>query len=629
MPGMLSALRPVDFTEVQLEDPFWRPRRETNRKVTIPVQYEYLVKTGRIAGLDRNYKPGDPAARHVFWDSDIAKWMEAAAYTLSTDPDPHLEALVDQVVHKLVALQEPDGYLNSWFTLVEPEKRWTNLRDKHELYCFGHLAEAAVAYHKATGKRLLLDTLAKYADHIGSVFGPEESKLKGYPGHEEAELALVKLCKATGNREYLKLAKVFIDRRGTRPHYYDIEAEKRGGVPGQFNYEYCQAHRPVREQTKVTGHSVRAMYLYCGMTDVALETGDRGLVETCERLWEDLCRGHMYITGGIGQTPSHEGFTFHYDFPQETAYCETCASVGLVFWAHRLLQLKKDSRFGDVMERALYNGTVSGYSLAGNKFFYENPMASLGNHHRQDWFTCSCCPPNISRMIAGVGQYVYSESDSEAWVHLYVQGSGNLRVGGREVRLEQKTRYPWDGAVDLTVQVDRPHRFTLALRIPGWCARAGLKVNGENIDLGEVVHRGYARVRKEWAPGDRVSLILDMPVNRVWAHPSARQMNGKVALQRGPIVYCLEETDNPIAPLSRICLPQEPQFETRHLPDFLGGVTLIECRGIAIEDADPGEALYARKQPEVKPFPIRAVPYCVWDNRSPGQMLVWIRSCTP
>ncbi len=622
----ISPLRPVNFTRVQLRDSFWLPRTEINRKVTIPAMYKHLKETGRLDSINPDYRPGDPSSHHIFWDSDIAKWIEAAAYTLSIHPDPDLENLMDQIVVKFGALQRADGYLNSWFVSVEPEKRWTNLRDKHELYCFGHLTEAAVAYFQATGKKQLLDIMVKYADYIDSVFGPQEGKLHGYPGHEEAELALVKLYRVTGEKRYLRLAKYFIDARGTTPHYYDAEARRRGEDPPRANHEYHQAHLPVREQTRVVGHSVRAMYLYSGMADVAKDTGDRTLAEACEKLWEDLCLRQMYITGGIGQTRSHEGFTFHYDFPEETAYCETCASIGLVFWAHRLLQMEKDSRFADAMERALYNGTISGYSLSGDRFFYENPVASLGGHHRQDWFRCSCCPPNISRMIAGIGQYVYSEGETEAWVHLYIRGSGELCVGQDNVRIEQDTRYPWDGTIRLTVGVSNPAHFTLALRIPGWCQKASLSINGTPVELDGIMARGYAKIHREWTGRDEVALSLDMPVERVSSHPSARQMSGKTALQRGPIVYCLEEADNPVTPLARISLPYESELSVEYKPDLLGGVAVLTGMGEVINDQGWDGVLYSSKKPVTEPFPIKAVPYCVWDNREPGQMLVWVRT---
>ncbi|HHW19427.1 MAG TPA: glycoside hydrolase family 127 protein [Firmicutes bacterium] len=627
----LPSLRPVDLTKVALKDSFWAPRLEINRQVTVKSIYKQLKDTGRLDSLDPDYKRGDRNAHHIFWDSDVAKWIEAASYTLALYRDPDLERQIDEAVDRFARLQRPDGYLNSWFTKVEPDKRWTNLRDKHEMYCAGHLMEAAVAYYRATGKKKFLDIVSRYADHIDSIFGPENGKLRGYPGHEEIELALVKLYRATGNERYLRLAKFFIDERGQQPHYYDAEAKRRGEDPSWRNYEYQQAHIPVRQQKKVVGHAVRAMYLYSGMADVARETGDNTLLEACKALWQDLTSKHLYITGGIGQTGQNEGFTFEYDLPEESAYCETCAAIGLVFWSHRMLQLEKDRRYADVMERALYNGTISGWSLSGDRFFYVNPLASRGDHHRQEWFRCACCPPNISRLVASLGNYIYSESDTEAWVHLYVQGEAELEVGGKKVRISQKTNYPWDGQVELTLEPESPQGFTVALRIPGWCRKAVLRVNGEEVDIASVTVAGYARVERVWQPGDKIFLDLSMPVERVKANPRVRALNGKVAIQRGPVVYCLEETDNRVKPLTRIILPKTSQLIAEYRQDLLGGVVVITSEA-QIDCTDWEDELYQQEPLEsltadTRPFRITAVPYCVWDNREPGEMTVWLREC--
>ena len=623
-------MQAVDFTRVTLRDRFWAPRLATNREVTLEVQYKHLQETGRIAGIDPKYKPGDRTAHHPFWDSDVAKWIESAAYCLATHPDPQLEARVDGVIDKFAALQAPDGYMNSWYAAMAPDQRFTNLRDMHELYCAGHLIEAAIAYAQATGKRRFLEMVCRYADYIDSVFGPEEGKKRGYCGHQEIELALVKLYRATGNEKYLRLAQFFIDERGRQPHYFDLEARARGEEPASFphrTYEYNQSHVPVREQRRVVGHAVRALYMYSAMTDLARETGDRALLEACEALWDDLCRHHLYITGGVGQSRGNEGFTFPYDLPEENAYCETCAAIALVFWNHRLLHLLGDGRFADCMETGLYNGTVSGVSLAGDRFFYENPLASLGRHHRQEWFSCACCPGNLSRLIASVGQYFYSEASDAAWVHLYGAGEAALRLGQTAVRLVQRTDYPWDGAVEIEVDLDAPARFTLALRIPGWCRQATLAVNGEPLPVDRLVERGYAKVRRTWQKGDRVFLELSMPVERVYANPKVRMANGKVALRRGPIVYCLEEVDNPFPPLARIALPRHAPLTAAFEPHLLGGVVVIKGEALVTVDAEDG-VLYRSEPPRAELKPIQAVPYCVWDNRAPGQMVVWLRECS-
>lgn len=643
-----SPLKPVDFSKVTISGGFFGPRMEVNRQVTTEVQYRHLVDTGRIDGIDPDYRPGDRTAHHIFWDSDVAKWMETAAYILAYHRDPELEARVSQVMGKFAKLQRPDGYINSWVTSCEPDRRFTNLRDRHELYCAGHLMEAAVAWLKVTGKRDFLDMMCRYVDYLCTVLGPGEGRIRGYPGHQEIELALIKLYRVTGNESYLGLAKYFVDERGKSsdqyPHYYDVEARRRGDDPSRFNYEYCQAHLPVRKQKKVVGHAVRAMYLYSAMADLAAETGDTGLLDACKDLWEDLCHKQMYVTGGIGQTRSNEGFTFHYDLPEETAYCETCASAGLIFWSHRLLQLEKDSQYADVMERALYNGALSGVSLSGDKFFYVNPLASLGDRHRQEWFACACCPGNISRLMASLGGYVYSVGDGfgvpEVWVHLYVQGTGLIDLGGCVVRLEQKTAYPWDGRVEVDVGLEAVKaaeavqarcddssgaQFTLALRIPGWCREASLKVNDETVDLARVTDKGYARISRTWRDGDRLVLNLAMPVERVYANPKVRMYNGKVAIQRGPVVYCLEEADCEIPQLSCISLPRNAELSARFEPDLLGGVVVITGEAQALE-VDGGQwTLYSNTPGRTGRIRLTAVPYYAWDNREPGQMLVWIR----
>ena len=625
-------LTPVPLTRVTVEDSFWAPRIQINREQTIPHEYKQCEDTGRIDAFSLNWKPGMEPKPHYFWDSDVAKWIEAASYSLATHPDPELDALLDEVVEKVAGAQQEDGYLNIYFTVVEPEKRWANLGMWHELYCAGHLMEAAVAHFEATGKRTLLDVICRYADYIDSIFGP--GKRDGCPGHEEIELALVKLYHATGEQRYLKLSQFFLDQRGQRPSFFKREMEKLEdaranrhffGEEDDFNTRYCQDHLPVREQSEVVGHAVRAMYLYCGMADVANETGDQGLLDACERLWDNVCRKRMYITGGIGPSRHNEGFTGDYDLPNESAYAETCAAVGLVFWNHRLLQLQGDGRFADVMERSLYNGTISGVSLDGRKFFYVNPLESGGNHHRQDWFGCACCPPNIARLIASIGGYIYSEAEGEAYVHLYVQGSGNLRVSGQQVVLRQETDYPWDGRIRISVSPEMPTVFGLNLRIPGWSRNATLTVNGEAMDVKAATVLGYAQIEREWNPDDQVELVLPMPVERVDAHPAIRQDTGCVALQRGPVVYCLEQVDNPV-PLHRVAVPRDAGLEPSFEKNLLGGVTVIRGEALAVDDSDWDNTPYRAEPARLKPFQITAVPYYAWDHREPGEMRVWIRA---
>ena len=636
----LQKFNPVPLTQVQLGDCFWAPRVETNRTSTLPIEYAQCKKTRRIDAYKLNWKPGKGEPPHIFWGSDVAKWLEAVGYALATHPDSRLERLADRVIEPIEKAQQKDGYLNVYFTVVEPQKRWTNLRDRHELYCAGHMMEAAVAYYEATGKRKLLDVMCRYADHIDRQFGPARGQRRGYPGHEEIELALVKLYRATGERRYLKLSKFFVDERGRQPHYYTKEARARGDDPKTYwakDYSYNQSHLPVREQTEAVGHAVRAMYLYSGMADVAAETGDKTLLDACRRLWKNLVGRRMYITGGIGPAHANEGFTFDYDLPDESAYAETCAAIGLVFWAHRMLHLDPDGRYADVMELALYNGALSGVSLDGTKFFYANPLATYPkvepnkpmragqkrHYQRSEWFGCACCPPNIARLIASFGQYVYSQGPSEARVNLYVGSKAELQVGGQTVRIEQRTRYPWDPKVRIRVRPEKPAAFTLSLRIPGWCRGAKLKVNGKPVAAAGITKKGYAKIRRQWAAGDVVELVLPMPVERIEANPKVRQAAGRVALQRGPIVYCLEEIDNGPG-LHDLALPREAKLRAAFDPKLLGGVTVITGKAKRREQKSWSGDLYRPAGTKTESAAIKAVPYACWNNRRPGEMRVWM-----
>lgn len=617
----------VSWKAVSIDDPFWTPHLRVNREVTIPRIYEISQETGRIDNFHLNWKPGMEPKPHIFWDSDVAKWIEAASYSLGTHPDGELEAKVDEVISLIVAAQQPDGYLNTYFTAVESEKRWTNLRDWHELYCAGHLIEAAVAHFQATGKRVLLDAMCRYADYIDTVFGSEPGKKRGYPGHEEIELALVKLYRVTGEKRYLYLSKYFVDERGRQPHYFDIEARLRGENPAAFQqktYEYNQSHLPVREQSEVLGHAVRAMYLYSAMADLARELPDQSLFDADQRLWHHLCTTRLYITGGLGSSRHNEGFTADYDLLNETAYAETCAAIGFVFWNHRMLQLDCNARYADMLERALYNSVLSGVSLDGDTFFYENPLASLGRHHREKWFRVACCPPNIARLFASLGQYIYAVNDTDIAVHLYMQNTAQMTVGGQNVTVRQETSYPWHGTITLQLRLDQPARLGLRLRIPGWCQHARLLLNGEAFDIADHLEEGYVRVERVWQSGDRVELELAMPVERMYAHPAVRQDAGCVVLQRGPLVYCLEEADNNV-PLHRIVVPGATEMTDHFEPDMLDGVTVI--RGDALVDDDTGWAgkLYRSWPTSLQPYAITAIPYYAWDNRQPGEMRVWLR----
>ena len=635
----------VPLKDVRIEGGFWGRLMEVNRRVTLPIQYRQCKETGRIDAWRLAWKPGDPDPPHIFWGSDVGKWIEAVAYSLVSGPDPELERIVDEVIDLIARAQQPDGYLNIHFTVVAPEKRWTNLRDNHELYCAGHLTEGAVAYFEATGKRQFLDVMCRFVGHIARRFGSGDGQKRGYPGHEELELALIKLYRATNEPRYLKLARYFIDERGRAPHYFDVEARARGEDPRQFcqgTYQYNQSHRPVRQQREVVGHAVRAMYLYCGMTDVAAETGDRTLREACRRLWKNLVQRRLHVTGGLGPVQANEGFTCDHDLPNESGYLETCAAIGLVFWAQRMLQAARDSEYADVMERALYNSTISGVAFDGQRFFYGNPLAAHpgfdGNgrfvnpeyhYRRSEWFGCACCPPNLARMIAQFPAFLYSTREQELAVHLYAGSVGRVGVAGQTVQIAQETAYPWEGNVVLTIQPERAATWTLALRLPGWCRRPALQVNGRPVAVAPITRNGYACLKREWRAGDRIQLGLPMPVERIEAHPAVRQDCGRVALQRGPVVYCVEEADNG-KNLNDVALPPDPEFTVHPgRAGILDGVPLIRARAWRREPGDWKGALYRRHGSRQRPGRLTAIPYFLWANRAPGEMLVWIRQAEP
>jgi DUF1680 family protein len=634
MPTIKRQLEPVPFTQVSLEDTFWAPRLEANRTVTLPHIYRQCEAAGRFSAFDLNFqRPVPSPIVLIFGDSDAAKWLEAASYALTTHPDPALEALVDGVADKIIHAQQSDGYLNTHFTVVQPEMRWRNLRDWHEMYCAGHLIEGAVAHYQATGQRKLLEALCRYADHIDATFGREPGKKRGYCGHPEIELALVKLYHATNNPRYLKLATYFIDERGKEPKYFTIEARERGEDPASFwakTYDYCQAQVPVREQTKVVGHAVRAMYLLSAMADLAHENNDPTLLATCQRLWNNLITRRMYLTGGIGPSRHNEGFTEDYDLPDETAYAETCATIGLILWNHRMLQFAGESKYADVIERGLYNGFLSGLSLDGARFFYENPLASAGAHHRQSWFECPCCPPNVARVLASLGGYFYSTGPKDVWVHLFAQGKADLKVNGRKVVLRQMTKYPWEGVVKFEVGVAEPQTFTLHLRVPGWCERWSLHINGTLLTGLAPAANGYLAVEREWRPGDSVEYRMEMPIQTVWAHPAVRYLQGRMALQRGPLVYCLEGVDHSGIALDRIAIDPalvgSNQFAVEHQDRLLGGVSLLHGKGCVVDEEGWDSVLYQHGRPSIKSMEITAIPYYAWDNRAPGEMRVWIRA---
>jgi len=646
--------RVLPLKRISINDKFWSEYTKLVKEVVIPYQWEALndrVPDAEPSHAVANFKiaAGMEEGKFygaVFQDSDVYKWLEAVGYSLQVHPDAELEKTADEMIDIIEKAQGSDGYLNTYFTLEAPDKRWTNLKDCHELYCAGHFIEAAVAYYNATGKRKILDIACKFADYIDSVFGPEEHKLKGYPGHEEIELALVKLYETTGAKRYLNLAKYFIDERGKNPYYFTIEWEKRNYVDfwspnkplsPETNRNYYQTHKPVREQEAAVGHSVRAAYLYTGMADIAARTNDKELMDACKRLWNNIVSTQMYITGGIGSTRHGEAFTFDYELPNDTVYSETCAAIGLIFFAQRMLRIENKSCYADVIERALYNTVLASMAKDGKHFFYVNPLevwpeASMKNptkQHikpvRQKWFGCACCPPNVARLLSSIGHYMYTMDDNSIYAHLYMGSSAEFDINGANIVLEQATNYPWDGEIIFKVSVKNDTPFRLGLRIPGWCNKAGLKVNGEPINLCEIVKDGYAIIDRTWKNNDTVLLTLDMPVEIIQANPRVRANAGKVAIQRGPLVYCIEEADNgPI--LSSIALTADTKLTARYDDSFLGGAVIITGNAERVNDQGWNGQLYRPYKADSYPVNITAIPYYLWGNREPGEMLVWIRN---
>lgn len=585
----LKKISQIDFSHVKIEDSFWSPRLEKHTSATLPVCIDQIEnQTGRIKNFENAAKGEGKHSGIFFDDSDVYKALEGIAYSLINNPDAELEKKADEWIDKMAAAQQPDGYINTYYTLTGLDKRWTNM-DKHEMYCAGHMIEAAVAYYKATGKRKLLDVSIRMADHMMSVFGP--GKRNWVPGHEEIELALVKLYETTGETKYLDFANWLLEERG---HGYGSM-----GGEGEWNKEYYQDVVPVRDLESISGHAVRCMYLYCGMADVAALKNDTGYVEAMNKLWDDVVHRNMYITGGIGSSGHNEGFTVDYDLPNLEAYCETCASVGMVFWNQRMNQFTGDSKYVDVLERSMYNGALAGVSLAGDRFFYVNPLESKGNHHRKEWYGCACCPSQISRFLPSIGNYIYGVSKDALWVNLFIGNTTVVDIDGKEVKLHQETSYPWEGKVNLTVSAENDIDKNLRIRIPEWCDEYSLSVDGKAVDAD--VEKGYA-VIKEWNPGDVVTLDMAMPVEIMESDPRVKENVGKRAIQRGPLVYCIEEVDNGTG-FDSLHLNDSSSFEVADVPDLLGGVKVIKAK------TDDKNILF--------------VPYYAWDNRSAGKMKVW------
>lgn len=611
-PGPLT---PVPFHQVAIHDGFWTPWLERNRSVTVEACLDQCEATGRIAnfasaaGLEEG-----PHQGLLFDDSDVYKVLEGAAYALHVHPDLELEARVDAIIERIAAAQEGDGYLNTYVQLVDPALRWQNMRHGHELYCAGHLIEAAIAYWQATGKRALLDVAQRFADRIDADFGP--GKRLDPCGHEEIELALLKLAKVVPERDgerYVALASFFVEQRG-RPAGRELFGE------------YAQDHAPVREQREVVGHAVRAMYLYCAMADLAAATGDRSLLEALEPIWEDVVQGKMYLTGGIGSSASNEGFTEAYDLPNDTAYAETCASIGMVLWNQRMYLATGEARYADIMERALYNGALAGMGLSGDRFFYENPLGSRGDHHREPWFDCSCCPSNLVRFLPALGERIYAtRGDDELWVALFVGSETTVEMHGVPVRVRMDTAYPWSGEVSLSIEPERPVEFTLRVRKPEWCRKEPIaaewrsaswpRTSGWANDPGD-----FYTLRETWGTDSSVRLEFPLEVRRVHSDERIAANRGRVALMRGPLVYAAEGADNPDGVRNR-ALGREAEVRAGwdyDLKERFGPVMTLSSTAATIAGRSGGA-----KQAE-EDLPLEWIPYAFWDNREPGEMVVWV-----
>ncbi|MDO4331760.1 MAG: glycoside hydrolase family 127 protein [Eubacteriales bacterium] len=629
-----------DVKNFEITDAFWAPRQRLVSETVIP--YQEKVLNDEVPGIEKSHalanfriaagmEDGEFYGM-VFQDSDVAKWLEGVAYSLCVKPDPELERRADEIIRIIAAAQQPDGYLDTYFIIKEPDRKFQNLQECHELYCAGHMMEAAVAYYEATGKDALLKVMQNVVDCIDSHIGTESGKIPGVPGHEEIEIGLLRMYRLTGEKKALKLAAYFINQRGVNPGFFDEETKTRGWIQWEnspHDTEYNQSFAPVRQQKAAKGHSVRAMYLYAAMADYAEISGDRSLAEACEALWNDVTQKQMYLTGGIGQVARWEGFTHAYDLPNDTAYAETCASIGLVMFAKRMLNLRADSKYADVMERALYNGILSGMQLDGKRFFYVNPLEVNpgvsgklpGYEHvltkRPEWFGCACCPPNVVRMIASLGKYAWDEKDGVIYSHLFVGGTAKFEQA--VIRVESS--YPWEGHIRYYFEKSAKKAICLAVRIPSYVKNAVISINEENVEM-QRNDSGYAYLERVWERGDIVAVDFEMPVRRTYCNPLVRADENCVALQRGPFVYCFEGADNG-ENIQQLRIPEEAAFSVSAEPDgLLKGMKVIEFEGIRAVSQD-GE-LYSEIRPEEQTVPMRAIPYFAWGNRGENQMRVWL-----
>jgi uncharacterized protein len=617
-------ISPVPFTNVQLHDNFWLPRILTNTEVTIPIAFQQSEETGRIKNFEiaGGLKKGSFCTKYAFDDSDVFKIIEGASYSLMIKPDPEMEAYLDSLIYKISLAQEDDGYLYTNRTIMGDsalemagKSRWENESEhSHELYNAGHLYEAAVAYFQATGKRTLLDVAIKNANLIDKEFG--WGKIEKYPGHQEIEIGLVKLYRITGDKKYLDLAKFFLDVRG----------------PG--GWEYNQAHLKVVDQREPVGHAVRAMYMFSGMADVAALTGDTAYLHAIDRIWENVVNKKMYITGGIGQTGGNEGFGPDYDLPNMSAYCETCASIAEVFLNYRLFLLHGDAKYIDIMERVMYNAFLSGVSLSGDLFFYDNPLESSCQHERQKWFGCACCPSNISRFLPSVPGYVYAHKGDDVYVNLFTESETSFETTKGKITLTQKGNYPWDGECVIHVFPQYAGKRTIYIRIPGWVRNEVvpgdlyqfadrnnepvlIRINGEEVKF--EIEKGYAILERRWQRGDSINLSLPMPVRKVIANEQVAEDRSKYILQRGPLVYCAEGTDQAEKTVLHIVADKSQEFKTGSKDMLSTGIQTIEFTATEVRRNLDG-SLKNDDQSRI----IKAIPYCLWANRGSGEMITWI-----
>jgi DUF1680 family protein len=641
--------------DIIINDSFWGAFMERVRTEVIPYQWRalndnvpgaepgYSMRNFRLAAelthpeLDYGVPRDSGHKGMVFQDSDLAKWIEAAAYSLVWHPDPELEKILDETIGIICNAQQSDGYLDTYYIINGLDKRFTNLKDNHELYCLGHFIEGAVAYYEATGKRKLMDAMIRYVDCVDRHIGAEEGKLHGYPGHEVVEMALIRLYAVTNDEKHLKLARYFIDERGRQPLYFEVETERNGNTfyweDSFVKYQYYQAGKPVRDQHVAEGHAVRAVYLYSGMADVARFTGDEKLLDACKALFENISKKQMYITGSIGQSSYGEAFSYDYDLPNDTAYAETCAAIGLAFFARRMAAITPKGEYADVIEKTLFNGIISGMALDGKSFFYVNPLeafpeASLKDRRmrhvkieRQKWFGCACCPPNLARILASLGSYVHSVNSDAVYTHLYVGSDAKVSPGGREVGIRIETNYPWEGQVAVSFSLKEKTAFTYGFRIPFWCKSFAVTLDGGEVEY--TLKDGYALVSREWNDGDSLAVVFDMPVNIVETNPHVRENAGRIAFTRGPVVYCIEEKDNG-KELFRLHAGKPSDIRVTYRKDLLEGVAVISFTGKKDKDwpsgalyRDYSDAVYEEKE-------LLLIPYYAWANRGAGEMAVWI-----